>query len=219
MNHNNKIHIRIGKSPDNDCIIEDPHVSRHHAILRSSPEGDYILEDLSSGNGTFVNGQQILRKKITSEDAITFGGKYTTSLSELLSAQKDNFSQEFETLKRVYEHYQAEKVKIQSSNQFKIRLLQSLPFALPGIVGISLSLFGVNKILYISLLITIIGPVIGIIMGARQAAKTPAQLQKLSDQFKIDYVCPECGAFLGEIPWQSLKNRKKCPNPVCKAKW
>jgi hypothetical protein len=36
------------------------------------------------------------------------------------------------------------------------------------------------------------------------------------DQFKIDYVCPKCGTFLGELPWGSLAKRKSCQ---CKARW
>jgi rubrerythrin len=58
---------------------------------------------------------------------------------------------------------------------------------------------------------------IGIYMGAKQAAKAPKMLQDLANQFKIDYVCPKCGTFLGEIPWESLANKKQCPS--CKARW
>ncbi len=212
--------VKIGKALDNDCVIDDPHVSRHHAVLKSTTDGEYFIEDLASGNGTFVNGQQILRKKVTSADIIMLGGKYTISLSEILNC-KNNYSSEFEALKEIYEKYQSQKIRIQSTNQFKTRLLQSLPFTLPGIIGVVLSIAGIanTKILYVSLAVAITGPVIGIFMGAKQAAKTPGQLQALSDQFKTDYVCPKCGTFLGEIPWQSLKNKGQCSNPSCKSNW
>ena len=124
-------------------------------------------------------------------------------------------------LKKVYDDYIQAKVKIQSSNQFKTRLFQSLPFALPGIVGVVIGFLGKGspELFGISLLITICAPTVGICLGAKQSAKIPQQLQDIANQFKIDYVCPKCGTFLGEIPWESLKNRKQCPVSSCKAKW
>src|SRR5262245_60658379 len=44
--------VSLGRSPDNDICIEDPMVSRHHAILHV---GDVLrIEDAGSGNGTTV---------------------------------------------------------------------------------------------------------------------------------------------------------------------
>ena len=54
--------ITIGKSPDNDCVIDDSQVSRHHARLTRDADGYWLLEDLNSLNGTFVNGVQIIKK-------------------------------------------------------------------------------------------------------------------------------------------------------------
>ncbi|GBU07473.1 hypothetical protein AwDysgo_08040 [Bacteroidales bacterium] len=214
------MNIKIGKADDNDYIVDNPHVSRHHALLSLGNNGEYTLQDLGSANGTFVNGQQILRKNIVLEDKIILGGKVEISLQSLLDIRSD-FSKDFEALKPIYTNYQSEKVRIQSSNQFKTRLFQSLPFALPGILGLTYGFIGSeNKnIFYLSLSITIIGPVVGIFLGAKQAAKVPAQLQILTDTFKTNYVCPKCGFFLGEIPWQSIKNRGKCGHTPCKARW
>ena len=212
--------ITIGKANDNDYIADDPQVSRHHARLLSEPDGSWLLEDLESTNGTFVNETQVIRKRITKSDRIRLGEHYLLSLPDLLKAGND-YSEEFARLKAVYEHYIQEKVRIQSSNQFKTRLLQSLPFALPGIIGVVVGFLGKGSptLFGVSLLITIIAPTIGIYLGAKQAAKIPMQLQALTNQFKIDYVCPKCGIFLGEIPWESLLNRKQCPVSSCKARW
>ena len=124
-------------------------------------------------------------------------------------------------LKKVYDDYTREKVRIQSSNQFKTRLFQSLPFALPGIIGLIISVTGDSNQGWVigSLLLTVLAPVGGIYLGARQSAKIPQQLQDLTNQFKIDYVCPKCGTFLGDIPWESLRNKKHCPVSSCQAKW
>ncbi len=49
---------RIGSKDDNDIVLAQRDISRHHAILRVL-DGAFHLTDLSSKNGTFVNGQQI----------------------------------------------------------------------------------------------------------------------------------------------------------------
>lgn len=212
--------ITIGKANDNEYVVNDPSVSRHHAQLTYEEEGHWILEDLGSTNGTFVNGIQIARKQVTSKDVIKLGNSYVLNLAEVLKANND-YSEEFAALKQVYDNYIQAKIKIQSSNQFKTRLLQSLPFALPGIIGVLIGFSGKGSpaLFAISLFITICAPTVGIYWGAKQSAKIPKLLQDLTNQFKIDYVCPKCGTFLGEIPWESLRNRKHCPVSSCKAKW
>ena len=212
--------ITIGKANDNEYVVNDPSVSRHHARLTYEEEGHWILEDLGSTNGTFVNGIQIARKQVTSKDVIKLGNSYVLNLAEVLKANND-YSEEFAALKQVYDNYIQAKIKIQSSNQFKTRLLQSLPFALPGIIGVLIGFSGKGSpaLFAISLFITICAPTVGIYWGAKQSAKIPKLLQDLTNQFKIDYVCPKCGTFLGEIPWESLRNRKHCPVSSCKAKW
>lgn len=212
--------IKIGKNTDNDYVINDPHVSRYHARLIRDEDDFWVLEDLGSTNGTFVNNAQIVKKRISPKDEIRLGDNYILSLSDAIKSNND-YTVEFAALKSVYDDYVRQKVKIQSSNQFKTRLFQALPFALPGIIGVVISFLGKGSpaFLGISLFITICAPTVGIYLGAKQAAKIPQQLQDLSNRFKIDYVCPKCGSFLGEIPWESLANRKQCPVSSCKAKW
>lgn len=103
-----------------------------------------------------------------------------------------------------------QKLRFQSSNQFKTRLFQSLPFALPGIVGVVIGFLGKGspELFGISLLITICAPTVGIYLGAKQSAKIPQQLQDIANQFKIDYVCPKVGHSWVRSLWESLKNRK-----------
>ncbi len=48
----------IGRELKNDLILDDPRVSRMHAILLKV-DGSVILRDLESGNGTYVNGHRI----------------------------------------------------------------------------------------------------------------------------------------------------------------
>jgi pSer/pThr/pTyr-binding forkhead associated (FHA) protein len=67
----------IGRSPDSDVYINDKLVSRRHAKVTRS-DADYVIEDLNSSNGTFVNGQRVMGSKpLRPRDTIQIG---TTSL-------------------------------------------------------------------------------------------------------------------------------------------
>ena len=62
----------IGRGPGNDMSIGDRRVSRHHSRIRR--EGPYfILEDLVSVNGTFLNGQRITQARLYDGDIIRVG--------------------------------------------------------------------------------------------------------------------------------------------------
>ena len=50
--------VVIGRGDDCHIIIDDRQASRHHARIRQTEDG-YVLEDLSSKNGTFLNGQPL----------------------------------------------------------------------------------------------------------------------------------------------------------------
>ena len=214
--------IRIGKAEDNDYIADDAFVSRHHANLVRDAKGNLFIEDLDSTNGTFVNETRVVKKKISSTDNVKLGSQYQLNIAEALKFDND-YCDEFASLKQVYNDYIKEKIRIQSSNQFKTRLFQSLPFAVLGVAGLVISFFskgqGNNGIIIISGILAICAPTIGIYFGARQSAKIPEQLQNLTNKFKIDYVCPKCGTFLGEVPWESIANKKQCPVGTCRAKW
>lgn len=65
---------RIGRSPDNDLVIDDLMVSRYHALIRELPSGEDELRDLGSSNGTFVNGRGIDRQVLRDGDVVSIGG-------------------------------------------------------------------------------------------------------------------------------------------------
>ncbi|MGO9080252.1 MAG: FHA domain-containing protein [Streptosporangiaceae bacterium] len=64
--------LRIGRASDNDVVVADLSVSRHHAELRRTP-GGYQIADLDSYNGTFVNGGRVSSSPVTEADVIGVG--------------------------------------------------------------------------------------------------------------------------------------------------
>ncbi len=64
--------VSIGRARDNDIIVENLSVSRNHARIRLK-DGKYILTDLNSANGTYVNGVKIIRTELVDNDIISVG--------------------------------------------------------------------------------------------------------------------------------------------------
>lgn len=69
--------LRIGRSRENDVVLENLSVSRHHVQIRLF-EGNYVLFDMNSSNGTYLNGVRITRRELQDGDEITMG-KYVLS--------------------------------------------------------------------------------------------------------------------------------------------
>ncbi|MFI6412314.1 FHA domain-containing protein [Streptomyces sp. NPDC050585] len=65
--------VRIGRAADNDVVVDDLVVSRHHAELTSRPDGTYAIRDLGSHNGTYLNGRPVDEARVTPEDIIGIG--------------------------------------------------------------------------------------------------------------------------------------------------
>ena len=73
--------VSIGRLPGNTVIIDHPAVSGRHARVYREVN-DYVLEDLKSTNGTFVNDKPIERHLLLEGDLILIG---THTLSFTLS--------------------------------------------------------------------------------------------------------------------------------------
>ena len=67
-----KATLTIGRAPGNDVVIDNLAVSGHHARLLLDQD-HYVVEDMSSLNGTFVNNQRIRRTSLKEGDEIMIG--------------------------------------------------------------------------------------------------------------------------------------------------
>ncbi len=85
--------IRIGRAPDNDLLLDDESLSRHHAEIRWGRTG-WVVFDLDSANGTWVDGVRKPQHRLRAGDLLVFGklpvqvteasGKHSLSLNPRL---------------------------------------------------------------------------------------------------------------------------------------
>ncbi len=83
----------IGRLPDNDVRIDNPAVSGHHSLIINILN-DSFLEDLSSTNGTYVNGKLIKKHALQHGDVVTVGHhqlRYVETVAEE-DEQDDEFA-------------------------------------------------------------------------------------------------------------------------------
>jgi len=63
----------VGRALDMDIRIDDPAVAERHARLLCGNDGRYLLEDLASAVGTFVNGTKVTSEWLSDADEIRIG--------------------------------------------------------------------------------------------------------------------------------------------------
>ena len=65
--------VRMGRESSNDIVVQDINASRRHAELRLNKQGIWVVTDLSSMNGTLVNGVSVASHPLYPGDIVTIG--------------------------------------------------------------------------------------------------------------------------------------------------
>ena len=96
--------ISIGRAKTCDIVLNDKRASRKNAIIRKAGLS-YVIKDLASANGTFVNGVKISEQELTGEDQIQIGdvifnfliksADYTRQVQSALPVESENKSYSF----------------------------------------------------------------------------------------------------------------------------
>lgn len=68
-----KDNVSIGRSPSNDLVLQAPKISRQHAAINKYKD-QYIVIDLKSSNGVFVNSKKVDEQTLHDGDEISIGG-------------------------------------------------------------------------------------------------------------------------------------------------
>jgi DNA-binding NtrC family response regulator len=64
--------VRVGTDPDNEVVVDDPHVSRRHCEIRQTKTG-FLVHDLGSTNGVFAAGLAVREAVLPPGSSITVG--------------------------------------------------------------------------------------------------------------------------------------------------
>lgn len=72
----------VGRDPGNDIILRDPKVSRHHSEIVFE-RGFFVIHDLTSANGTYVNGKRVRVAPLTHGAKVRMGNTYGRFSEEL----------------------------------------------------------------------------------------------------------------------------------------
>jgi predicted component of type VI protein secretion system len=78
--------IMMGRDVTNDIVIGDAEMSRQHARLTRTP-GGYVLEDLGSTNGTFVNGERLTAPRVLNPGDLIGMGETVTMTFDAVSPE------------------------------------------------------------------------------------------------------------------------------------
>jgi pSer/pThr/pTyr-binding forkhead associated (FHA) protein len=68
----NQKEVLIGRDPDSDIFLDNAGVSRTHARFELTPAG-YIVEDMGSANGTYLNDELVTKKRVDDDDIVRVG--------------------------------------------------------------------------------------------------------------------------------------------------
>jgi hypothetical protein len=225
--------IKVGRNERNDIVLPHAQISNLHAQVSCLSENTFVLEDFSS-NGTYVNGYRIKRAVCNRNDEV-FLANLPFDLNKYFPVEKvkqelqqkfnipvdespdtppkrnpNDFTSEFAELEYVYTLYNQTKRSIQGKGQLKANLFRAIP-------GLALTV--VFASMGVPSAFTFVGGAVGSMLGlfVSDSGSIQEKLQALDDEFKINYICPKCKNFLGNIPWKNLANKKTCER--CKAIW
>jgi len=99
--------VTIGRDEDNDVVLNSEYISAQHARIRQKENGDFILVDLNSTNGSEVNGLEITQPiTIETGDELTFGDVSLTFLVMGVPSDGESAGEHFNAALVLHEAYQ-----------------------------------------------------------------------------------------------------------------
>ena len=208
-----------------------PNQNKAHLSIKIDGNGNIIVSNLKPENVTFVNGSQIVSKKISDIDNIELGtDHYPLPLQDLLAKVSklttDTLRQTPETfnishLERVWNEYHEGQKGIKNK-QKKINLVRSgcgifTMCAMPTIFF--LNPLGLAAWGYALTGIGIVGNVYSF-LGLRKN-DPEEEKEKLLGKLEREYICPnpQCNRYFGQLKYSLLKSQHKMQCPYCKSKF
>ena len=181
-------------------------VGTHHCRL-SIHNGQMRLKNLDVNNYTYVNGQSIESKSLTTDARIELGSaRYLLDWTLL----KPFLPVDITSLKAIWERYEKESMDLQIAER-KFNTLRSLT-GLITMIAIVLSIATGSRSHWYFLLygLAITVSLVFFVKAYRDASNIPLRRQELNRKFQHDYVCPNCGHFMGNQSYDILVQNGNC---------
>ncbi len=215
----------IGREGNQKTLICDNSVSRRHLEVTPLGQGRYHIKNIGK-NGTKVNGLNIYETTVEATTPLLLGS-YKTTLQQLLKLPKPLEPVDISHLENVYKRYTTGKTRLRQ-DQTKPIFYRVLATSILPLIAMLTYMFKylfkdfeyINTILIISIAVLVplgIGLLIYSISLQKRMQKVPEKENALLEEFKTEYICPECKKFLGDVPVETLRKQGKCP--YCQAKW
>lgn len=214
----------LGRDKENNIVIDQNSVSKHHASINIEYYDDIEIEDLSSTNGTYINDRKIKKAKLHTGDQLRVGdynldmSVFLKNLFDLYKNKKTDFCKEYGEMLEIFKTYQQKKDKIINQPKGPLIIRVALTIFIIGILVLYPEMVPNDNIRF--LLMGSIG-LISVIMslfGPSQSAKNQ-MLDKLRMEYEDRLVCPKCKVKLIQNNYSYYEGRKRCINEKCDASY
>ena len=185
-------------------------VSKEHCRL--DVDGNVIkIKNLDINNSTYVNGKSVEIKTICRNDKIELGdNRYPVEwkyLDEIMPPVAD-----IRSLEKVWNQFDVHRIDQQIADRRFNTLRSATGLITMGAIALSM-LSGKQNLWFIVLYIAAILISLAFTIKAyRDASAIPQKLQQRNKQFQREYVCPHCGHFMGNLPYEILCQNGCCPH-------
>ena len=214
-----------------------PTQNKAHLSIKIDNSGNIIVTNLKPGNVTFVNGSQIVSKRISENDKIELGAEhYQLPLSNLIQSALKVFQStepnptpkseaktyNISNLEKIWNDYHEGDLAIKDK-QHKMGLQQRIPMFFTigagALTSVAWSLGWGEWIRIVTICLTGIGLLLMIYFFIQSSKFNPVrESDKLREDFQGKYICPnpDCKRFLGNYSYSMMKNQFKMECPYCK---
>lgn len=189
-------------------------VSREHVRLTVDDEGAIALYNINIGNDTYVNGIGVEVKRINEGDRIEIGKERYLLSWDIIGPLIPKYV-DISPLKEVWDDYQQQLLQMQIKER-RSGVLRSAT-GLITMAAMLLSIFTGRDNPLFFMLYGLAGVVSAVffVKAYLDSSKMPRKQQDIRDELPKKYVCPNCGKFLGNQPYEVISQRNSCPH--CRA--
>lgn len=193
-----------------------------HCKIDVDATGNLTVTNLKPKNVTYINGAEIVSKKIKPNGTIELGkDHYSVNVKTIIdTASKMVFSvcppppieYSIKHLKKIWEDYDLKRTNEQLAEQ-KRNNIQKLAGICSSCGILFMFIEGMGDFRFVLTGISILIALVFFIRGMSSSNSLLLRLKKIDAEFMKMYVCPnkDCKHFLGFTPYDILRQHKKCP--------